>query len=43
MTIAVVGGTGTLGSLVVAELLGRGERVAVLSRRAAGVPTATST
>ncbi|HEY2054251.1 MAG TPA: NAD(P)H-binding protein [Solirubrobacterales bacterium] len=38
MTVAVVGGTGTLGSLVVADLLGRGERVAVLSRRAAGVP-----
>ncbi|HEX4306894.1 MAG TPA: NAD(P)H-binding protein, partial [Solirubrobacterales bacterium] len=38
MTVAVVGGTGTLGSLVVAELLGRGERVAVLSRRDAGVP-----
>jgi uncharacterized protein YbjT (DUF2867 family) len=39
MTVAVVGGTGTLGSLVVADLLGRGERVAVLSRRDAGVPT----
>jgi uncharacterized protein YbjT (DUF2867 family) len=38
MTVAVVGGTGTLGSLVVAELLGRGERVAVLSRRPDGVP-----
>jgi uncharacterized protein YbjT (DUF2867 family) len=38
VTIAVVGGTGTLGSLVVADLLGRGERVAVLSRRADGVP-----
>jgi uncharacterized protein YbjT (DUF2867 family) len=38
MTVAVVGGTGTLGSLVVAELLGRGERVAVLSRNATGVP-----
>jgi uncharacterized protein YbjT (DUF2867 family) len=38
MTVAVVGGTGTLGSLVVADLLGRGERVAVLSRRAEGVP-----
>lgn len=38
MTVAVVGGTGTLGSLVVADLLGRGERVAVLSRRDAGVP-----
>ncbi|HEX4307318.1 MAG TPA: NAD(P)H-binding protein [Solirubrobacterales bacterium] len=38
MTIAVVGGTGTLGSLVVADLLGRGERVAVLSRRPAGAP-----
>ncbi len=38
MTVAVVGGTGTLGSLVVADLLGRGERVAVLSRNATGVP-----
>jgi uncharacterized protein YbjT (DUF2867 family) len=38
MTVAVVGGTGTLGSLVVAELLGRGERVAVLSRNARNVP-----
>jgi uncharacterized protein YbjT (DUF2867 family) len=38
MTVAVVGGTGTVGSLVVAELLGRGQRVAVLSRNAAGVP-----
>jgi uncharacterized protein YbjT (DUF2867 family) len=38
MTVAVVGGTGTVGSLVVADLLGRGERVAVLSRNAAGVP-----
>jgi uncharacterized protein YbjT (DUF2867 family) len=38
MTVAVVGGTGTLGSLVVAELLGRGERVAVLSRHEANVP-----
>jgi uncharacterized protein YbjT (DUF2867 family) len=38
MTIAVVGGTGTLGSLVVADLLGRGERVAVLSRGGHGVP-----
>jgi uncharacterized protein YbjT (DUF2867 family) len=38
MTVAVVGGTGTLGSLVVADLLGRGERVAVLSRRAERVP-----
>jgi uncharacterized protein YbjT (DUF2867 family) len=38
VTVAVVGGTGTLGSLVVAELLGRGERVAVLSRRGVGVP-----
>jgi uncharacterized protein YbjT (DUF2867 family) len=37
MTVAVVGGTGTLGSLVVADLLGRGERVAVLSRRPANV------
>jgi uncharacterized protein YbjT (DUF2867 family) len=38
MTVAVAGGTGTLGSLVVADLLGRGERVVVLSRNAAGVP-----
>jgi uncharacterized protein YbjT (DUF2867 family) len=38
MTVAVVGGTGTLGALVVADLLGRGERVAVLSRHDAGVP-----
>jgi uncharacterized protein YbjT (DUF2867 family) len=38
MTVAVVGGTGTLGSLVVADLLGRGERVAVLSRRGVGAP-----
>jgi uncharacterized protein YbjT (DUF2867 family) len=38
MTVAVVGGTGTLGSLVVADLLGRGERVAVLSRGGKGVP-----
>jgi uncharacterized protein YbjT (DUF2867 family) len=38
MTVAVVGGTGTLGSLVVADLLGRGGRVAVLSRNANGVP-----
>ena len=38
MTVAVVGGTGTLGSLVVADLLGRGERVAVLTRSGAGVP-----
>jgi uncharacterized protein YbjT (DUF2867 family) len=38
MTVAVVGGTGTVGSLVVADLLGRGKRVAVLSRHAKGVP-----
>jgi uncharacterized protein YbjT (DUF2867 family) len=38
MTIAVVGGTGTVGSLVVADLLGRGERVTVLSRRPDRVP-----
>lgn len=38
MTVAVVGGTGTLGTLVVAELLRRGVPVVVLSRRAAGVP-----
>jgi len=38
MTVAVVGGTGTVGSLVVADLLGRGERVAVLSRNPAKVP-----
>jgi uncharacterized protein YbjT (DUF2867 family) len=37
-SIAVAGGTGTLGALVVAELLARGERVVVLSRRGAGVP-----
>lgn len=38
MTVAVVGGTGTVGALVVAELLERGEPVVVLSRRGAGVP-----
>jgi uncharacterized protein YbjT (DUF2867 family) len=38
MTIAVVGGTGTLGAPVVGELLGRGATVRVLSRGAAGVP-----
>jgi uncharacterized protein YbjT (DUF2867 family) len=38
MTVAVAGGTGTLGSLVVAELLRRGESVVVLSRSADGVP-----
>jgi uncharacterized protein YbjT (DUF2867 family) len=38
MTVAVVGGTGTVGSLVVADLLGRGERVAVLSRNPTNVP-----
>jgi uncharacterized protein YbjT (DUF2867 family) len=38
VTIAVVGGTGTLGSLVVAELVRRGTPVRVLSRGASGVP-----
>jgi uncharacterized protein YbjT (DUF2867 family) len=38
MVVAVSGGTGTLGSRVVAELLARGERVVVLSRGAEGVP-----
>jgi uncharacterized protein YbjT (DUF2867 family) len=38
MTVAVVGGTGTLGSLIVADLLGRGESVIVLSRGGEGVP-----
>jgi uncharacterized protein YbjT (DUF2867 family) len=37
-TIAVVGGTGTVGAPTVAELLGRGETVRVLSRGAQGVP-----
>ena len=38
-TVAVVGGTGTLGALVVAELVGRGAAVRVLTRTAAAVPT----
>jgi uncharacterized protein YbjT (DUF2867 family) len=38
MTVAVVGGTGTIGALVVGELLGRGESVRVLSRNATAVP-----
>jgi uncharacterized protein YbjT (DUF2867 family) len=38
-TVAVVGGTGTLGALVVAELVGRGTAVRVLSRGAAAFPT----
>jgi uncharacterized protein YbjT (DUF2867 family) len=37
-TVAVVGGTGTLGKPLVAELLGRGASVRVLSRNPAGVP-----
>jgi uncharacterized protein YbjT (DUF2867 family) len=37
-TIAVVGGTGTLGAPVVRELLSRGAAVRVLSRNATGVP-----
>jgi uncharacterized protein YbjT (DUF2867 family) len=37
-TVAVVGGTGTLGAPVVRELLARGTDVRVLSRKAAGVP-----
>jgi uncharacterized protein YbjT (DUF2867 family) len=39
VTVAVVGGTGTLGSLVVAELSRRGAPVRALSRGAGGVPT----
>lgn len=38
MTVAVVGGTGTLGALVVTELASRGEAVRVLSRTATAVP-----
>jgi uncharacterized protein YbjT (DUF2867 family) len=38
-TVAVVGGTGTIGTLVVAELVGRGAVVRVLSRNAGPVPT----
>jgi uncharacterized protein YbjT (DUF2867 family) len=38
-TVAVVGGTGTLGSLVVVELVGRGAAVRVLSRNAAALPS----
>jgi uncharacterized protein YbjT (DUF2867 family) len=37
-TIAVVGGTGTLGALVVAELVGRGATVRVLCRNAPAAP-----
>ena len=37
-TVAVVGGTGTLGALVVRELLARGAGVRVLSRNATNVP-----
>jgi uncharacterized protein YbjT (DUF2867 family) len=37
-TVAVVGGTGTLGALVVRELLARGADVRVLSRNATNVP-----
>jgi uncharacterized protein YbjT (DUF2867 family) len=37
-TVAVVGGTGTLGALVVRELLARGATVRVLSRNATNVP-----
>lgn len=37
-TVAVVGGTGTLGALVVRELLARGAAVRVLSRNATDVP-----
>ena len=37
-TVAVVGGTGTLGAPVVRELLARGATVRVLSRNATGVP-----
>jgi uncharacterized protein YbjT (DUF2867 family) len=37
-TVAVVGGTGTLGASVVRELLARGTDVRVLSRNAADVP-----
>lgn len=37
-TVAVVGGTGTLGAPVVRELLARGADVRVLSRNAANVP-----
>jgi len=37
-TVAVVGGTGTLGALVVGELLARGTTVRVLCRDATGVP-----
>lgn len=40
-TVAVVGGTGTVGSLVVAALLARGATVRVLSRNAADVPAGT--
>ena len=38
MRIAVVGGTGTLGALVVAELAARGDEVRVVSRRKPATP-----
>lgn len=38
MRVAVIGGTGTLGRLVVAELAAAGDEVRVLSRTATGVP-----
>jgi uncharacterized protein YbjT (DUF2867 family) len=38
-TVAVVGGTGTLGALTVGELLTKGASVRVLTRGASGVPT----
>jgi uncharacterized protein YbjT (DUF2867 family) len=41
MTVAVVGGTGTVGSLVVAELARRGTPVRALSRGATDVPAGT--
>jgi uncharacterized protein YbjT (DUF2867 family) len=40
MRIAVVGGTGTLGALVVAELAARGDEVRIVSRRAPAAPPA---
>jgi uncharacterized protein YbjT (DUF2867 family) len=41
-TVAVVGGTGTLGALVVRDLLARGADVRVLSRNATEVPAGAS-
>jgi uncharacterized protein YbjT (DUF2867 family) len=38
MRIAIAGGTGTLGSLVAAELTGRGHEIRVLSRRSKDFP-----